>query len=135
VIAEFNAVKSKLSAVPILSGHVFTPDDEEQARGTYLLVFPAGPESMDDERDQTMVTTTSGSDAEYSFNVRAVAPDVAGVGLIAEAVKSLVGTKVTVSGRRCDPITVVFDPVKKDNSVSPALFFMDMWVEFWSRRG
>ena len=132
MIAEFDAVKTLLGSVSLLAGSVFTPDDPEPARGTYLLVFPAGPEDMDDQRWSTV--PVPGSDAEYSFPLRAVAQDVAGVMLIADAVKGLVGSKPNVSGRRCDPLTVEFDPVKKDNSVSPALFFMDMWVEFWSRR-
>lgn len=131
MIAEFNAVKSLLEGVSILSGSVFEPDDDV-ARSTYVLVFPAGPEAMDDQRWST--TPKPSSDAQFSIPIRAVSEDVEGVGLIAEAVRGLVGTKPTVAGRKCDPVTVEFDPVKKDNSVSPALFFMDMWVEFWSRR-
>ena len=132
MIAEFNAVKSLLESVPILSGHVYGPDDEEPARGAYLLVFPAGPEDMDDQRWSAVPDPKS--DAEYSFPLRAVAEDRHRLMLIADAVKGLVGRKPTVAGRRCDPLTVDFDPMKKDNAVSPALVFMNMWMEFWSRR-
>ncbi len=133
MIAEYNALKGLLGSVPLLSASVFEPDDEEPKRGTYLLVFSAGPEGLDDDRWGSIPRPES--DAGYSFPLRAVSSDVAGVMLIADAVRGLVGKKPTVAGRRCDPITVEFDPVKKDNSVSPALFFMNMWVEFWSRRG
>lgn len=133
MIAEFNALKVLLESVSLLAGNVHGPDDEEPKRGTYLLVFPAGPEKLDDARWATVARP--GSDAEYSFPLRAVSTDVAGVMLIADAVRGLVGRKLTVVGRRCDPLMVEFDPVKKDNAVSPALFFMNMWVEFSSRRG
>lgn len=134
MIAEFAAVKSLLEAVPLLSGSVRDADmdDKEPARGTYLLVFPAAPEVLSDGRWGSVPLPES--DADYSFPVRAVSTDVDGVMLIANAVKGLVGSKVTVSGRKCDPLTVDFDPIKKDNSVSPALFFMNMWIEFTSRR-
>lgn len=133
MIAEFKALKVLLESVPLLAGNVHGPDEEEPKRDTYLLVFPAGPEELDDARWATVARP--GSDAEYSFPLRAVSTDVAGVMLIADAVRGLVGRKLTVVGRRCDPVTVEFDPVKKDNAVSPALFFMNMWVEFSSRRG
>lgn len=132
MIAEFNGLKSLLESVSLLSGHVVGPDDEDPARVTYLLLFPAGPDDMGDQRWSTVPLPDS--DSDYSFPVRAVAEDLAGVMLIADAVKGLVGSKPTVAGRKCDPLTVEFDPVKKDNAVSPALFFMDMWVEFTSRR-
>lgn len=131
--AEYSALKVLLESVPPLSGSVHGPDEEEPKRDTYLLTFPAGPEELDDARWATIPRPES--DAEYSFPLRAVSTDLAGVMLIADAVRGLVGRKLTVAGRRCDPITVEFDPVKKDNAVSPALFFMNMWVEFWSRRG
>lgn len=131
--AEYNALKALLESVPLLAGNVHGPDEEEPKRGTYLLTFPAGPEGLDDARWATIPRPDS--DAEYSFPLRAVSTDLTGVMLIADAVRGLVGRKLTVAGRRCDPITVEFDPVKKDNAVSPALFFMNMWVEFWSRRG
>lgn len=131
--AEYNALKVLLESVPLLAGSVHGPDEEEPKRDTYLLVFPAGPDDMDDTRWAAIPRPDS--DAEYSFPLRAVSTDLAGVMLIADAVRGLVGRKLTVAGRRCDPITVEFDPVKKDNAVSPALFFMNMWVEFWSRRG
>jgi len=133
VIAEHEAVKVMLEAIPLLAGSVVEPDDPEPARGTYLVVFLAGPEDLDDQRWGSVPQPDS--DAEFSIPVRAVSTDTAGVGLIADAVKGLVGRKPIVAGRRCDPITVEFDPFKKDNAVSPPLFFMDMWIEFWSRRG
>lgn len=133
MIAEYNALRALLESVPLLAGNIRQPDgDDEPTRGTYLVTFPAAPEALDDGRWATIPRPDS--DAEYSFPVRAVSTDDEGVMLIAHAVMGLVGERLTVSGRKCDPITVDFDPIKKDNSVSPALFFMNMWIEFWSRR-
>lgn len=135
MIAEWGAVKVLLEAVPGLAGRIkdtAIEDDGKAVRGTYLVLFGAGPESLDDERYGAIPRPLS--DAQYSFPVRAVSDDAAGVRLLADRVQSVVGVKPVIAERTVDPVTVVFNNVKADNSVSPPLYFMDMWVEFASRR-
>ena len=135
-MSEFDAVKLLLESVPVLSGKVHEAalvDDGKAVRANYVVLFGAGPESLDDERYGDVPRPES--DAEYSFPGRAVGTDPGAVRLELSAVQSLVGRKPVVAGRRCDPVVVEFDPVKVDNSVSPPMFFSDFWVRFWSRRG
>lgn len=135
MIAEFEGVRALLESKPLLSGKVVdtaVADDGSTVRGNYLVMFGAGPERVDDGRWGAI--PRPGSDQQFSFPVRAVGTDPDAVRLIGEAVLSLVGVKPAVVGRRCDPVTVDFGAAKTDTSVAPPLFFMDMWVEFWSRR-
>lgn len=137
MIAEFAAVKAMFAAVPVLAGKVRDSafnEVGEVARGNYVVLFGAGPDSLDDDRDGTMVIPRPDSDAVYEFGGKAVGTDPGAVLLILDAAKSLVGQKPTVSGRRCDPILVEFEKVKVDNSVSPPMFFSDFFVSFTSRR-
>ncbi len=134
MIAEFNGVKALLEGVPLLAGSVRDSVFDELgkvARGNYVVLFSAGP---DDFEQRWGAVPTGTADAVYEFPVRAVGTDGAVVREIGSAVLSLEGRKPTVSGRRADPIEVVFEPAKVDNSVSPPLHFMNMWVRFTSRR-
>ena len=134
-MSEFDAVKAMLESDPQLVGRVVdtaVKDDGDVVRGTYLVLFGAGPESLDDDRYGSVPRPDS--DAAFSLPVRAVSGDPEGVRLLYARVQALVGSKPVVVGRRCDPVTVRFDQVKADTSVSPPLYFMDMWVEFTSRR-
>lgn len=138
MIAEFEAVKVMFEAVPMLASKVRDSAFDEVgkvARGTYLVLYGAGPDGMDDGRDSAFVIPCPESDAEYSIPAKAVGTDPGAVMLILDAARSLVGQKPVVAGRRCDPVTVSFEAVKVDNTVSPPLYFSDFWVEFWSRRG
>lgn len=135
MIAEFNGVKALLQAVPLLAGKVVDTavvDDGKLVRANYLVLSGAGPEELDDGRWGSIPRPES--DALYEFPAKAVGTDPEAVRLISDAVQSVVGKKPTVAGRRCDPVTVDFDDVKRDNSVSPPMFFMDMWVITTSRR-
>lgn len=134
-MSEFDGVKALLESDPQLVGRVVdtaVKDDGDVVRGTYLVLFGAGPESLDDDRYGSIPRPDS--DAMFSLPVRAVSGDPEGVRLLSGRVRSFVGSKPVVVGRRCDPVTVRFDQVKADTSVSPPLYFMDMWVEFTSRR-
>lgn len=134
-MTEFDAVKALLESDSQLAGRVrdtAVEDDGKAVRGTYLVLFGAGPESLDDDRLGEIPRPES--DAAYSFPLRAVSGDPEGVRLLLGRVRSFVGRKPVLDGRRCDPVTVVFEAVKVDNSVSPPLYFSDMWVEFTSRR-
>lgn len=133
---EFEAVESLLGAVPVLSGRVrdtAVGRDGELVRDNYVVLFGAGPEQLDDGRYGEIPRPES--DAEFEFPARAVGTDPGAVRLVLDAVRSVVGRKPVIAGRRCDPVVVEFDSVKVDNSVSPPLYFSDFWVRFWSRRG
>lgn len=135
-MSEFDAVKSLLESVPLLTGKVVdtaVSDDGKAVRGSYVVLYGAGPSGLDDARYGTI--SRGDSDAEYELPAKAVSTDPEGVRLILSAVRSLVGVKPVVLGRRCDPAVVDFGAVKVDNSVSPPLYFSDFWVKFWSRRG
>lgn len=135
-MSEFDAVRSLLESVPILSGRVrdtAVTDKGDVVRDNYVVLFGAGPESLDDDRYGSIPRPDS--DADFEFPVRAIGTDPGAVRLIVSGVQSLVGVKPIVAGRRCDPVVIEFDRVKVDNSVSPPLFFSDFWVRFWSRRG
>lgn len=135
-MSEFNAVKQLLESAPMLSGRVVDTaiaDDGKAVRGNYVVLFGAGPDDLDDGRYAGIARPDS--DAEFSIAAKAVGTDPEAVRLILDEVRSLVGRKPLVSGRRCDPVRVEFTSVKVDNAVSPPLYFSDFWVHFWSRRG
>ena len=137
MIAEFAAVKALFEAVPLLAGKVHDSafdKDGEVARGNYVVLYGAGPDVLDDGREVSVTIARPDSDADYEFGGKAVGTDPGAVLLILDAAKSLVGRKPVVPGRRCDPITVDFERVKVDNSVSPPLYFSDFFVSFTSRR-
>lgn len=133
--AEFQGVWDLLDSVPLLAGKLkdtSVQDDGKAVRGNYVVLFGAGPESLDDGRYGSI--PRGDSDALFEFPGRAVGTDPEAVRLIVGAVQGTVGRKPTVVGRRADPVTVVFEQVKVDTSVSPPLYFSDFWVRFGSRR-
>lgn len=133
-MSEFDAVRVLLESV--LPGRVrdtAVTDKGDVVRDNYVVLFGAGPESLDDERYGSIPRPES--DAVFEFPARAIGTDPGAVRLILSKAQILVGQKPVVSGRRCDPVLVEFDPVKVDNSVSPPLYFSDFWVRFGSRRG
>lgn len=135
-MSEWDAMKTLLSTDSELASRIVdTSVDRESkpVRGTYLVLFRAGPDSMDDGRYGSV--TVGSSDAVYEFPLRAVAEIPELVENLAARVKALVGKKPTITGRRCSPISVEFGQVKSDTSVAPPLYFMDMWASFESRRG
>lgn len=134
-MSEFDALKALLESVPELAGRVrdsVTDRDGGLVRGTYLVLYGAGPSELDDGRYGGIPRPDS--DALYEFPLRAVSIDAEGVRLLAGLVQSVVGRKPSVADRKTDPLTVEFEAAQVDNSVSPPLHFMDMHVEFWSRR-
>lgn len=134
-MSEFDAVKSLLESNSQLAGRVrdsVTDEHGEIVRSTYLVLYGSGPDDLDDGRWGSIPRPES--DAEYSFPLRAVSTDAEGVRLLVKLVQGFVGRKPTVPGRRCDPIRVFFEDAQVDNSVSPQLHYMDMSVEFTSRR-
>lgn len=135
MIDEWEATKALLESCG-LGGRIedATIDAQGDAvRGTYVVLFGAGPDKLGDGRYGTV--PRHDSDADFEFGVRAVAADAAGVRLLMERVLLAVGRKPEVPGRRTDPVTISFEKAKVDNSVSPPLHFQDAWLKFTSRRG
>lgn len=135
-MSEFDALKGLLESAPLLAGRVrdsVTDERGEVVRATYLVLFGAGPDELDDGRWGSIPRPES--DALYVFPLKAVSTDAEGVRLLADAVRGFVGRKPVLAGRRCDPLVVEFQEARVDNSVSPPMHYMDMLVEFGSRRG
>lgn len=132
-MSEFDAVWVLLESVfPGRVRDTAVTDKGDVVRDNYVVLFGAGPESLDDERYGAIPRPDS--DAAFEFPARAIGTDPGAVRLILLKAQTMVGRKPLVSGRRCDPVVVEFDPVKVDNSVSPPLYFSDFWVRFGSRR-
>lgn len=134
-MSEFDALRALLESESQLSGRVrdsVTNEKGELVRGTYLVLFGAGPEELDDGRLGSIPRPDS--DAVYAFPAKAVSTDAEGVRLVARLVQNFVGRKPVLVGRRCDPVTVDFEVSRVDNTVSPPMHFMDMHIEFGSRR-
>lgn len=134
-MSEFDALRALLESDPQLMERVrdsATDRDGEVVRSTYLVLYGAGPDELDDGRWGSIPRPDS--DALYVFPVKAVSEDAEGVRLLVNLVKGFVGKKASVAGRRCDPIKIDFEAAQVDNTVSPPMHFMDMHIEFWCRR-
>lgn len=135
MIAEFDAVRALLHARPLLATRVrdsAVNDKGEVVRDNYVVLFGAGPGELDDDRYGSIPRPES--DAVYELPGKAVGTDPEAVRLVLSEVKAIVGVKPAITGRRADPVTVEFENVKVDNSVSPPMYFSDFWVRFGSRR-
>jgi len=132
---HFVAVKSMIQRDPVLDVSDAMKRTVEGApfRGSYVILWPAGPETVDDGRlskNQDMA-----SDAEYVYDGQAVAVDPLGVlYVIDRVVAQVMGQRPEVAGRRCDPIRVSVDPVDSDSKILPPLFYARFELSFWSRR-
>lgn len=135
---HFLAFKALMLAVAGLSNKVFsnvrrTPGGE-LIRENYVVLFPDAPDDLDDVRYSARQSINSRS--RWRYDVRVVAVDADGLLMLADAVMSVIGKVPVVSGRRCDPVSLVpgveegkgrFDPVTD-------LHCLDLSFEFVSRR-
>lgn len=138
MLAHFQAFKALLTAVDRLAGKVHsnirrTPGGEI-VHENYVVLFPDGPNELGDVR--YMARQSVHSRSQWRYDVRIVAVDAEGLLMLADAVLSVVGAVPVVSGRRCDPVSLVpgveegkgrFDPVTD-------LHFLDLSFQFVSRR-
>lgn len=137
MLAHFLAFKALLLAVSVLANKVFSNvrvTNGQPVRANYVVLFPDGPADLDDNRWTALQRVDSR--ARYRYDVRVVAVDADGLLMLADAVMSLIGKIPVVSGRRCDPVSLVpgveegkgrFDPVTD-------LHYLDLSFEFRSRR-
>lgn len=137
MLAHFLAFKALLVAVSVLANKVFSNvrvTNGQPVRANYVVLFPDGPADLDDNRLTALQRVDSR--ARYRYDVRVVAVDADGLLMLADAVMSLIGKIPNVTGRKCDPVSLVpgveegkgrFDPVTD-------LHYLDLSFEFVSRR-
>ena len=138
---EYNAFLARVRAHPVLSNKtdtvVRTDSGGNPVRANYVVVFPAIPDGLGDDRYTALQAFES--DRFLSFDVRVVAVDADGLLMLIEAVMGqLIGHTLVVSGRRCDPIRMATDAVEEGTAKfdrDARLFYADLSFEFWSRRG
>ena len=139
--AEYSAFLARVRAHSMLSNKtdtvVRTDAGGAPVRANYVVVFPAIPDGLGDDRYSALQRVES--DRFMSFDVRVVAVDADGLLMLVEAVMAqLIGHALDVSGRRCDPIRMATDAVEEGTvkfDRDARLFYVDMSFEFWSRRG
>lgn len=135
--AEFAAFKARLEQSPVLAGKVFPvvrKNGDEPVRANYVVAKSSKPDRLDDDR--FTVVPEFLSDRRFTYDVRVVTVDDGGLDTLGEAVlRQLVGHRLTVAGRRCDPIRLVEDVEEGDGYDRTAdLFYRDFSFRFWSRR-
>lgn len=135
---HFQAFRALLLAVTGLSGRVFSNVRRTAGgvlvRENYVVLFPDGPNDLDDVRYLSRQSVHSRS--RWRYDVRVVAVDADGLLQIADAVMSIVGKIPVVSGRRCDPVSLVpgvEEGKGRFDSVTD-LHYLDLSFEFVSRR-
>ena len=137
MFAHFAAFRALLLAVAILVGKVYDNVrrvDGKPVRAHYIVLFPDAPAELDDNRFTARQRVDSRS--KWRYDVRIVATTADGLLELADAVMSLIGKIPNVTGRKCDPVSLVpgveegkgrFDPVTD-------LHYLDLSFEFVSRR-
>lgn len=138
--AEYNAFVARLRAHTMLANKTDTvvrlTTGGEPVRTNYIIAFPAIPDDLNDNR----YTAAQAFDSSrfLSFDVRVVAVDPDGVLMLAEAVmQQTIGHALTVPGRHCDPIKMATDGVEEGTvkfDREARLYYVDLSLEFWSRR-
>lgn len=135
--AHFNAFKALLLAVSILSNKIYYNvrlSSGTPVRANYVVLYPDGPDELDDNR--YLARQAPDSKSRWRYDVRIVAVDVDGLLLLADAVLSLVGKVPVAEGRRCDPVSLVpgVEEGKGRYDQVTDLHYLDLSFEFWSRR-
>lgn len=137
MFSHFAAFRALLLAVAVLVGKVYDNVrrvDGKPVRANYIVLFPDAPAELNDNRFTARQRADSRS--KWRYDVRIVATTADGLLELADAVMTVIGKIPAVSGRRCDPVSLVpgveegkgrFDPVTD-------LHYLDLSLEFVSRR-
>lgn len=138
MIAEtYEALKARLEEHPQLAGIVFDAvlyDSDGRLRtDPYVILYPSLPEEVGSDR-YTAVADYSGR-ATFVVDVRTVASSAAVCARLTDKVfAQLLGHRLVVEGRKCDPITLESSsPVRDDAAVKPPLFYADVGFELINR--
>ena len=130
MLAEYAAVRARISAHPLLAGRGSDSIRMEAGlpvRDTYWVLFGGAPDELDDDR--LAAPQRADSDAEYVYTVRFVSTTHAAVLDGADKVMTqLIGWTPTIAGRSCSPITLDDGDtiVDADTRVNPPLYFVDL---------
>lgn len=138
--AEFSAFVARLRAHTMLANKTDTvvrlTTGGEPVRANYIVASPGIPDSLGDDR--YTAPQRPDSNRFLSFDVRVVAVDADGVLQLVDAViEQTVNQVLTVTGRRCDPMRLATDAVEEGTvkyDRTARLFYVDLSIEFWSRR-
>lgn len=134
--AEFEAFKARLEESPILNGKVHPivrKTNGAAVRDNYLVAKSSPPDRLNDDRMYAVQRFES--KRRFTYDVRVVTTAAGGLDTWGEAVlKQLLGHRLVVSGRSCDPISLVENVEEGDGYDRTAdLFYRDFSFRFWSR--
>jgi hypothetical protein len=126
------AFMARLEALPtpVYDSNAPLNPDGTIRRGSYVVAWDVGPDSLDDERLTARQRVDSAGAYRYVTKSVGVTPFAARE--VHDAVARLVtGHRLAIDGRRCDPAR--FDPgndqSQPDTSVSPPLYFIEAdWI-------
>lgn len=137
MLAHFNAFKALLLAVEILANKVYSNvriTNGQLVRANYVVLYPDAPDDLGDNRYTARQAVDSRS--RWRYDVRIVAVDAEGLLKLADAAMSIIGKKPIVTGRNCDPVSLVpgIEEGKGRYDQTTDLHYLDLSFEFWSRR-
>lgn len=134
---HFEAFKTALAGGIITTAKVFDVvrlTSGTPVRDNYVIVFPSSPR-LDDYR--YTVQQAVDATARYRWDVRYVGTSVAAVLMWQQQGReNVIGERLTVAGRVCDPMRLV-DPVEEGeyrHDPTANLFYLDETYESTSRR-
>lgn len=134
---HYLAFQALMLAIPVLANKIFSNvriTNGQPVRANYIVHFADAPAELNDNRFTARQRADSRS--KWRYDVRIVATTADGLLELADAVMTVIGKTPVVSGRRCDPVSLVpgveegkgrFDPVTD-------LHYLDLSFEFVSRR-
>ena len=134
---HYLAFQALMLAIPVLANKIFSNvriTNGQPVRANYIVHFADAPAELGDNRFTARQRVDSRS--KWRYDVRIVATTADGLLGLADAVMTVIGKIPVVSGRRCDPVSLVpgveegkgrFDPVTD-------LHYLDLSFEFQSRR-
>ena len=134
---HYLAFQALMLAIPVLANKIFSNvriTNGQPVRANYIVHFADAPAELNDNRFTARQRADSRS--KWRYDVRIVATTADGLLELADAVMTVIGKIPAVSGRRCDPVSLVpgveegkgrFDPVTD-------LHYLDLSFEFQSRR-
>jgi hypothetical protein len=130
-------LKARIESHPQLADIVFDAvlyDGDGQLRtDPYVILYPALPDEVAANR-YTAVADPEAT-GTFVFDVRTVGPSAALCGRLTDKVLAqMLGHRLVVEGRRCDPMTLESSrPVMADSKVKPPLYYADFAVELINR--
>lgn len=134
---EFAAFKARLIESPTLAGKVYPivrVTAGEPVRANYVVAKSSPPDQLGDARYGSVQSFDA--TRRFTFDVRVVTVNDDGLNTLGdEVLRQLVGHRLGVEGRKCDPINLVGGVEEGDGYDRVAsLFYRDFSFRFISRR-